>query len=150
MGHGGRESGGVLRRRWLVAGVLLVGAVLFHDLAMTAGAHEEAVSPPEARSSHARHASVPAHIDAARAAALHDPIEGSCDTDECHPPEDCRVGLPGVLAPAGNRVPIALDVATDVPDSSTAVRVPLPDFDPGTAPLLPPGVRRAMLQVFLI
>lgn len=153
MGYEKRGSSGVPGCRWLIAGVVLVVTVLFHDLAMTADAHGDTTSLHAARSSHAGHATLSAHGDGLRAGVLRGSVEGSdgsCDIESCHPADECSVGLPGVLASGGNRMPVALDVVVENPDASTDVSAPLPVFDPGAAPSLPPGVRRALLQIFLI
>lgn len=152
MGREGSGRGRVRRRRWLGAGVVLVVAVLFHDLAMTADAHV-AVSGPAAESGHtghAAHAPVPAHAPGIPAVGVYEAPGEGCDGDPCHPPDDCGVGLSGVLGSGGNRVSLALDLPVGSLDAATVGRrrlVPLETADP---PPLAAGVRRALFQVFIV
>lgn len=152
MGIGGRDNGRVLRRCWLLAGALLVATVLFHDFAMMTHAHiaDAPDTSQHAQSRHTEHAHVPAHAEGERVAATHVPLDGSCDAESCWPPDDCRVGLPGVLALGGSHVPLALDIPAGGIFPAITVPANLPGPAPDVTPPLPPGVRRALLQVFLI
>lgn len=153
MGHEGQRRARRGWGRWLGAGGMLVAAVLFHALAMTAMAHATADPPQAIRSTHAlhaRHASVPASAAVTRAGASHAPLDASCDADSCQPVEDCGVGLPAVLRMGGNQAPAAFDVAPGPLDVAPAVQAPPAVVDTVTTPVLSPGVRRALLQVFLI
>ena len=152
MGIGVRDTGRASGRCWLLACALLVAAVLFHDFAMTTDVHvaDAGGTSHDAQERHANHTSAPAHAGGNRVAATQVPFDSSCDAESCRPTNDCRVGLSGVLAPGGSRVSIALDMPLEGAVTVTAVPPDRPDVAPEAAPPLPPGVRRALLQVFLI
>ena len=155
MGHEGHRRAGT-GRGWgsrLGTGGMLVAAVLFHALAMTATTHAAADLAHAIRSTHAlhgSHAAVPAPAAVTWTGASHAPLDASCEADSCQLAEDCGVGLPAVLRMGGNHAPVALDVALGPLEVAPTMQASPSVVDTVTPPVLSPGVRRALLQVFRI
>lgn len=152
MGIGGRDYGRVLRRCVRLTGAVLVAAVLFHDVAMASDAHAVVATDTsqDARAPRGVHASAHMQAEEAHVPAIHSSDEESCDPESCRPQNDCRVGLPGVLVPGANRLPLMVDIPVGGMFPAITAPSSLPGPVPDLTPPLPPGVRRALLQVFLI
>ena len=128
---------------WPIVLALLAIATVSHDVAMAAYPHDVSTASSPMHAVAGIHESMPRPERAA-----HQPATGPiCPTDSCPKLVDCGV------ARVSNPIP-----APDHPSATCAVVAPVIDPDPtarpgslafSLTPVQPPGVRRALLQVFL-
>jgi hypothetical protein len=141
----------MLRSYWPCVGLVIVLAFLVHDVAMAADAHHAARSATATERTADQDVPTPhgASSPGDRHRPTHETPADGCHRVGCPPPGVCGVGR------VAAHVPDREDPATGPPawtvTDPLGGRFGLPPPAPrGANATLPPGVRRALLQVFRI